>query len=162
MTTRRGTILTTALLVLLLVGCASSADPGAQESSTPTASGPSASAEPDDDVDGAPTPAPAVATVSPGAPDGVTAEDVAVVAGDDPRELQVVTFGSSTCPVVPTDVTWDDGASVLRITLSGPEEYSRPCTMDLVPTTSVVTLPDDAPDASGLTVDVGDGSTVVP
>lgn len=159
MTTRRGTIFTTAALTLLLAGCASSADPGAQETSSPPT--PSASATPDD-LDGAPTPAPAVATVRPGAPDGVTGEDVAVVAGDDPRELQVVTFGSSTCPVVPTDVTWDGDAGVLRITLSGPTEYTRPCTMDLVPTTSVVELPADAPDAHGLSVDVGAEPLVVP
>lgn len=160
MTTRRGTFLTTTVLALLLAACASNADPGAQETPTPPA--PSATASADDDLDGAPTPAPAVATVRPGAPDGVEGEEVAVVAGESPRELQVVTFGSSTCPVVPTDVTWDADASTLRITLSGTDEYTRPCTMDLVPTTSVVTLPDDAPDASGLTVDVGEGTTVVP
>lgn len=163
MTTRRSTILTTTALTLLLAACGSSTSPGGQETSTPPAPGPAASSDEGvDDLDGAPTPAPAVATVLPGAPDGVEGEDVAVVAGDSPRELQVVTFGSSTCPVVPTDVTWDADASILRITLSGTDEYTRPCTMDLVPSTSVVTLPDDAPDASGLTVDVGEGTTVVP
>ncbi|ADG73442.1 conserved hypothetical protein [Cellulomonas flavigena DSM 20109] len=166
MTTRRGTILTAAALALAVAGCAGSADPGAQDTPTPPATGPSTSTAPEDqpdaEPDSAPTPAPAVATVRPGAPDGVTGEDVAAVAGDDPRELQVVTFGSSTCPVVPTDVTWDAGADVLRITLSGTDEYTRPCTMDLVPTTSVVELPDDAPDASGLTVDLRTGTTVVP
>ncbi|MBO3089856.1 hypothetical protein [Cellulomonas dongxiuzhuiae] len=140
------------LLAALLAGCAGSSgstDPG----------------------EGAPTPLPATSaatdavpsvaeTTFPGAPEGVAEGETAVVAGDDARHLQVVTYGSSTCPVVPTDVTWDAGAGTLRITLTGPGALAT-CTMDLVPTTSVVALPDDAPDAAGLTVEVDERSVVV-
>jgi len=151
MRTTHGTALTTVVLAVLLAGCAGSTDPGADDG-TPTA--------PEAVTDDTPE-VPSVAETSfPGAPDDVTGEDTAVVAGDDDRHVQVVTFGSSTCPVLPTDVAWDDDGQVLRIELSGPDAYSGPCTMDLAPTTSVVALPDDSPDAAGLTVEV-DGRSVV-
>lgn len=147
-------------LVLALAGCAGSAEPGA-EASTAAAS---ASAGPTDAE--LPTDAglpPNIAeTTSPGAPDGVETEDVAVVAGEDPRTLQVVTVSSSSCPVLPTDVQWDVDAEVLAITLTGPDAYADAmCTADLAPTTSVVALPDDAPDASGLTVAISGRTLVV-
>lgn len=118
-------------------------------------------ATPDDEASG-PTLPEAVETTFPGAPDGVETEDVTVVAGSDDRHVDVVTVGSSTCPVVPTDVAWDGDAQVLRITLSDPDAYTGMCTMDLVPTTSVVTLPDDVPGASGLSVEVAGRTVALP
>ena len=154
MRTIRGTALTI-LLGAALAGCAGSSgsaggtDPG---EGTPTPS-PTASATADA--------LPSVAeTTFPGAPDGVTEGETAVVAGDDARHLQVVTYGSSTCPVLPTDVTWDAAGQTVAITLTGPSGDDV-CTMDFVPTTSVVALPDDAPDAAGLTVEVEGRSIVV-
>lgn len=141
-------------LVLALAGCAGSAEPGA-EASTAAAS---ASAAP---TDAGVLPPNIAETTSPGAPDGVETEDVAVVAGEDPRTLQVVTVSSSSCPILPTDVQWDADAEVLAITLTGPDAYADAmCTADLAPTTSVVALPDDAPDAAGLTVEIS-GQTLV-
>jgi len=152
MRTSHVTTLTTVALTALLVGCAGSTEPGGSDETSPSAA-PSTTEVPA---------VPSVAETSfPGAPGDVTGEEVTVVADADPRQVQVVTYGSSTCPVLPTAITWDDGTEVLSITLSGPEMYDRPCTMDFVPTTSVVALPDDAPDAAGLTVEVDGRSLVV-
>ncbi|MBD7917437.1 hypothetical protein H9657_03970 [Cellulomonas sp. Sa3CUA2] len=156
MTSRRRTIPTTAVtvavLAVLLVGCGGSADPagstGPDGSASSTAADPTPQATSRDAV-------PSVAeTTFPGAPDGVSGEETVVVVGDDARHVQVVTFGSSTCPVVPTDIAWDEAAQVLRITLSDPTAYDGVCTMDMVPTTSVVEIPQEAPDAAGLAVEL--------
>ncbi|TQL01842.1 hypothetical protein [Cellulomonas sp. SLBN-39] len=146
-------------LVLAVAGCAGSAEPGAGASTVAA----SASAAPTDA--GMPTdaglPANIAESVSPGAPDGVETEDVAVVADEEPRMLQVVTVSSSSCPILPTDVRWDADAEVLAIMLTGPDAYADAmCTADLAPTTSVVALPDDAPDAAGITVEIS-GQTLV-
>lgn len=156
--TTRATILTAVLLAAALTGCAGSNDTGDGPTATRT---PSATSTASTSPTAPPTVPSAAELVVPGAPEGVTdVEDVAVVAGDDARHLQVVTVGSSTCPLLPTDVTWDADAAVLRITLSDPDDVDGACTLDLVPTTSVVRLPGSAPDAPGLTVEV-DGRTVV-
>ncbi|UZN03913.1 hypothetical protein [Cellulomonas sp. S1-8] len=147
--------MTGAVTALLLAGCASSEEPGAQD----TGMDDTATADPAESA--APAEIPNVAeTMFPGAPDGVEGDGTTVHAGDDPRQLLVVTFGSSTCPVLPTDVMWDATAEVLQIELTDNEAYAdRACTMDMAPTTSVVALPDEAPDAAGLTVEV-DGSSL--
>ncbi|MBF0689384.1 MAG: hypothetical protein IR158_16660 [Cellulomonas sp.] len=155
MRTIRGTALTI-LLGVALAGCAGSS--GSTGSTDPGDVAPTPAPSPSATADAVPSVA---ETTFPGAPGDVTEGETAVVAGDDARHLQVVTYGSSTCPVLPTAVTWDDSTEVLSITLSGPEMYDRPCTMDFVPTTSVVALPDDAPDAAGLTVEVAGRSLVV-
>lgn len=108
---------------------------------------------------GPPEPADAVATVVPGGPDDVPLEGVTVLGGDDSRHLRVVTTGSSSCPVVPTTVRWDARDDVLRIGLSEPGDHPGACTADISPTTFVVRLPDEAPDAPGITVEV-DGREV--
>lgn len=159
MRTRRLTIptVTAVTLAALLTGCGGSADPGGGPATSDAMPAAPTDATPDATTDPG---VPSVAeTTFPGAPDGVTGEESTVLPGDDPRQVQVVTFGSSTCPVVPTDVTWDADAAVLRVTLSDGEAYDGACTMDLVPSTSVVALPDDAPDAAGLTVEL-DGRTL--
>ncbi|MBO3095625.1 hypothetical protein [Cellulomonas dongxiuzhuiae] len=156
MTSRRLTIPTTgvtaAVLTVLLVGCGGSADPAG--STGPDGSASSAAADPTPQATPQGTVPSVAETTFPGAPDGVTGEETVVVVGDDARHVQVVTFGSSTCPVVPTDIAWDDAAQVLRITLSDPSTYDGVCTMDLVPTTSVVEIPAEAPDATGLAVEL--------
>lgn len=157
---RRATTAGAVAVVLALAGCAGSAEPGAGSSTAATTASPT----PTDA--GLPTdgglPPNIAETTSPGAPDGVETEDVAVVAGEDPRTLQVVTVSSSSCPILPTDVQWDADGEVLAITLTGPDAYADAmCTMDLAPTTSVVALPDDAPDAAGLTVEISGRTLVV-
>jgi len=155
------TIRVTAVTILLgatLAGCAgSSGSSGDAASTDPGDSTPTPSPTPTATADAVPSVA---ETTFPGAPEGATEGETAVVAGDDARHLQVVTYGSSTCPVLPTDITWDADAQTVSITLTGPDTTDV-CTMDLVPTTSVVALPDDAPDAAGLTVEVEGHSLVV-
>jgi len=155
MRTIRGTALTI-LLGAALAGCAGSSGSTPTTDTTPTPT-PTPTPSPSTTSDAVPSVA---ETSFPGAPDGVTEGETAVVAGDDARHLQVVTYGSSTCPVLPTDVTWDAAAQTVAITLTGPSGDDV-CTMDFVPTTSVVALPDDAPDAAGLTVEVEGRSIVV-
>ncbi|GIG36859.1 hypothetical protein [Cellulomonas pakistanensis] len=139
--------------VALLAACAS-ADPGT--SGDPTT-------EP-----ATPTPAPTgtlelVAGSSVvGLPDGLDAPPVDAAAGaartSDDTLLYVVTWGSSTCPQVADPEASADGDGVVRVTFAEPGD--GPCTMDYVPATSVVALPDaTAPDAD-LTVAVGEWGEV--
>lgn len=70
--------------------------------------------------------------------------------------LYVVTFGSSTCPVLAEpDTSLTDGT--LSVTLVAPSD--GPCTMDYVPTTSVVSVPDGVDASVPVPVDLGEGFT---
>lgn len=82
-----------------------------------------------------------------GLPEGVTGPPAGAVAGaartTDPGLIYVVTFGSSTCPMVadPTAVaTGPAGSAAVEITF--PEPTAGACTADHVPATSVVALPE--------------------
>lgn len=151
------------LAVALCAGCAGTPAPGsgALETSAPPTS--DAMATPTGQATPAPSgsPVPNVAeTFFPGAPDDAAFDEVGVAADADPRRFQVVTWGSSTCPTLPDDVVWDEAAQLVRVTLTDATAYGdAACTADIAPTTSVVALPDEAPDASGLTVEVA-GATL--
>ncbi len=109
-------------------------------------------------------------TWSVGLPDGVS-ENVATTAGaglsaaDGP--LWVITYGSSTNPLVAGDVSADGQTVTVELT----NDPDAPATADLVPTTSLVDLPDgvsaDEPidvvlgDLGTVTVDPADVGTVV-
>lgn len=148
----RATTPVTVVALALLAACTGPGDdPSPAPPATATAPGDSPGSGGDTGAGGAPG---AAERVVPGAPEGFGGEDTEVLVGDDPRHLLVVTLGSSSCPVVPTDVAWDADAAVLHVELSDGDQYDGPCTTDLVPTTSVVRLPDDAPDAPDLTVEV--------
>lgn len=75
-----------------------------------------------------------------GLPEGATeaAEVGAVVMADD-GTIHVFTTGSSTCPAIPTTVTVDGDEIVITVAA----DDAGPCTMDYVPTTSVIAVPDD-------------------
>jgi hypothetical protein len=86
-----------------------------------------------------------------GPPTGVTPDasgQGAVVVGD---EVHVYTSGSSTCPLLPTNVEVD--GTDLLVTV-GVEDEDAPCTADYVVTTSVIAVPDgvDPADVSSVSV----------
>lgn len=92
-----------------------------------------------------------------GLPDGVTPPDDSGSPGagwaPDDGLLYVVTFGSSTCPVVAEPEATLAGST---LTVAVGATSDGPCTMDLVPTTSVVGVPDDVDEDAPVTVDLGD------
>lgn len=113
-----------------------------------------------------PTPAPtlelAAGSSIVGLPEEVAAPPVDAAAGaartTDDALLYVVTFGSSTCPAVPDPTATAAGDGAVSVTF--PEPGDGACTMDYVPATSVVALPDGiAPDAD-LAVSIGDWGQV--
>ncbi|MEP6650393.1 MAG: hypothetical protein ABJA74_10865 [Lapillicoccus sp.] len=74
--------------------------------------------------------------------------------------MYVVTFGSGTCPKLPTTVTVGDGN---RLTITTTSNSKGPCTMDVSPTTSVITVPRGFDDTTPVQVTVdGVPSTVPP
>lgn len=79
-----------------------------------------------------------------GLPEGVAAPPTGAVAGasrtSDPSLIYVITFGSSTCPMVADPEALATGATAVEITF--PEPTAGACTADYVPATSVVALPD--------------------
>lgn len=75
-----------------------------------------------------------------GLPEGATDTDevgAVVMTGDG--TIHVFTTGSSTCPAVPTAVVVDGDEIVVTVAA----DDAGPCTMDYVPTTSVIEIPDD-------------------
>lgn len=135
----------------LLVACASG-EPGTEPTaSEPTTDAPTAAAL--DLVAGS--------TVV-GLPDGFGPQPTDAQAGAarsaDDTLIYVVTFGSSTCPAVPDDTAEQTGDGAVTVTF--PEPGDGPCTMDYVPATTVVALPDDADPAADLDVTVGESGTV--
>lgn len=69
--------------------------------------------------------------------------------GGEPETVNVVTVGSSSCPLTPVDVEWDPAERTLAFTFGRrPATDTRPCTIDVEPSTSVVHvdgLPADEP-----------------
>src|SRR5690625_7050708 len=57
----------------------------------------------------------------------------------DPAQLTLITWGSSTCPEYPTNITWSN-ATTLAIA-SSTDYGDVACTMDLVPNAAVVEVP---------------------
>lgn len=81
----------------------------------------------------------------------------------DGGRLAITIWGSSTCPVVPTDlrVTAEAGeGNAVEAVLPEPEE--GPCTMDFVPHTTVFSTPADVTTTEELEVTVGDAVVTVP
>jgi hypothetical protein len=146
------------LVVMTAGACADSTGSGGGD--TETTSTPSASESP--------TVAPAIADVTPeagavgsGIPGDATPpeSDGAPGAGwtADDGLLYVVTFGSSTCPIVAEpEATLTEGS--VEVTFSDAPE--GPCTMDLVPTTSVVQVPDGVDESAPISVLMGQGQDV--
>ncbi|MGN8244391.1 hypothetical protein ACTHAM_001294 [Cellulomonas soli] len=89
-----------------------------------------------------------------GLPPGVEegAADRGAVVSVDPAQILVYTSGSSTCPLVPQTYEVNGVDVVITVATGLPED--TPCTADLVPTTTVVQVPDglDAADIGKVTL----------
>lgn len=170
-TARTASALSLVVAVGLLGACASETDGGGDDSSASEESTPpsdDASEEPSDD-----------ASEEEGLPDAGTMDVVAGAHGmglppgvDAPTEggtgaawsaepglLFVVTYGSSTCPVLAEDEAAVQGGDVVVTFVEIAPD--TPCTMDYVPATSVVGVPDDVEASGEVSVVLGDRGTVV-
>jgi hypothetical protein len=79
----------------------------------------------------------------------------------DASLIYVITLGSSTCPVIAEPEASGDASGVLVTFVPIPEDTV--CTADLVPTTTVVALPDGIGEDVDLTVDLDEiGSATLP
>lgn len=168
-----GGVAAAAMLAIALAGCT---PPQGVEAATPTPE-PSLSPSPEPSVSQSPSVGPSptgTATTSiegapgqyfVGLPPGVTTipDDAGSGgAGWSEAELQlyVVTIGSSTCPTVAIGVV---GADVDSVTIEMAELGSDVCTMDMVPTTSVVEMPSAVSRTAELEVGLSDlGSVLLP
>lgn len=94
-----------------------------------------------------------------GLPDGAegTFDSPAGVAwSPDPGVLLVVTYGSSSCPLLAeAEAGWDDAGKTLDVGMVEPDP-GLACTMDYAPTTSAVAVPPDADAGTSVTVRLGD------
>lgn len=132
---RIGTIMVTALF---LAGCGSNPDLG----------------------DPAPTPSlgtSEIAEPAPGLPDGVQGNQVGSPGAglSDDGKLWIATYGSSSNPLVVADVAAD--GQTVTVTF---EQPSGPATMDLVPSTSTITLPAGVDPDQPISVVLGDAGAV--
>ncbi len=83
-----------------------------------------------------------------GLPEGVAAPPAGAVAGasrtTDPSLIYVITFGSSTCPMVADpDAVATGAAGAGEVEITFPEPTGGACTADYVPATTVVALPEE-------------------
>lgn len=132
-------VLVAAIVVALVVVFVVTSQDSDESSMTPTSMSPSAeptTGAPDETSGGA---AVEVLEQYAGAPEGAEAGDLGAVVMADEGTIHVFTTGSSTCPAVPTAVTVD-GDDIL-VTVKADD--AGPCTMDFVPTTSVIAIPDE-------------------
>lgn len=79
-----------------------------------------------------------------------------MVAGDDPGTIWVVTYGSSSNPAVVRQVT----AEGQTVTVQVSAEDGKVSTMDYVPTTSTLVLPDSVDVDQPIEFTLGDFGTV--
>jgi hypothetical protein len=155
-----------------LAACASSTDGGgdetASESPSDDGTGGETTSEPTGD---APSMAPDAATMTieagatgkglPSGVDGPTEGGTGAAWSAEQGLLYVITYGSSTCPLVAEPDATVQGTEVVVTFVEIPEDAV--CTMDLVPATSVVAVPDDVDASAEVTAVLGDqGSVVVP
>ncbi|HEY7988480.1 MAG TPA: hypothetical protein VIE19_04620 [Lapillicoccus sp.] len=142
--------LAVAMLVLAgtLSACGASAAPGAAPTSAPAGS-----------VSGS---TPTVSHTK-GLPPAVTPTDTAgasLVGWSGPGLMYLVTYGSGSCPKLPTSVAVAQGN---RLTIVTAPSSDGPCTMDFGPTTSAVDVPPGIDDTKPVEVTVdGVVSTVPP
>lgn len=148
------------VVAALLTACGGGGDTPAAEDTAAADAATTAPASPSPDA----TLALVAGSTVVGLPDGVVPPaDLSAPAGaartSDDALLHVVTFGSSTCPAVadPTATAADDGG----VAVTFPEPADGPCTMDYVPATTVVALPDGTPADQDLTVTIGTWGQVV-
>jgi hypothetical protein len=167
---RVASALALALAVTLTGACASETDEGGDGTTTTEDS-----SEPSDDASDEPTdtgdqeghPDAATMTLEAGAhgmglPEGVDGQmegGTGAAWSAEPGLLYVVTYGSSTCPVLAEADASVEGSDVVVTFVEVPADAV--CTMDLVPATSVVGAPDDVDRVGETSVVLGDHGTVV-
>jgi hypothetical protein len=109
------------------------------------------------------TPESIAATRYAGMPSGLPSESVtmgATTAVWTDGTLELVMWGSGSCPAVPVAMTAPD-ASTVEITVDS-DYGASPCTADMSPTTWVLELPEEVLNATTLTVKVlAEGATPV-
>ena len=101
-----------------------------------------------------------------------SAEEVPEPTGDEPfvqylqdgGRLAITIWGSSTCPVIPTQlrVTAEAGEGNAVEAVLPQVDDDRPCTMDFVPHTTVFSTPADVTTTEELEVTIGDAVVTVP
>lgn len=139
--------------ILVLAACTSPQGDAATDTAEPTSDAATASE--------AEETAPALTTPEDieyfrGLPDGVGGSTGAPGIGwsSDGSQLYVTTYGSSSCPELPVEITvGETGASVVLSTVGGVV-----CTMDLAPTTTVIDTP-NLPSDIATAVELGDHGT---
>ncbi len=125
----------------------------------------------DDATTGSPTPTPAptlelaAGSSVVGLPDDLAAPPVDATAGAartaDGALIYVITYGSSTCPSIADPSATGPGDGTVAVAFAEPGD--GPCTMDWVPATTVVALPDGVASDGDLAVTIGDlGSVTLP
>ncbi len=145
---RSSRVLAAAGLLVLLAACSggSGGDGGdGGSSASPTTSPSAATSEP------APSGSAVALTAGSsvvGLPEGVAAPPAGAVAGasrtTDPSLIYVITFGSSTCPMVADPDAVATGATDAdEVEITFPEPTGGACTADYVPATTVVALPEE-------------------
>jgi len=159
---------------LVLTGCASGTDGGGgDETSGAATTDPgtdgSTTAEPTGDPADDATLAPDAATMAveagahgrglPPGVDGSAEGGTGAAWSAEPGLLYVVTYGSSTCPLLAEPEATAQGAEVSVTFVEVPADAV--CTMDLVPATSVVAVPDDVDASADVTAVLGTHGTVV-
>jgi len=167
---RASSALALALAVATLGACASETDGGGDDTTGATETTDDASEEPSDDAttdDAEGLPDAATMAVEAGAHgrglgpgiDGPTEGGTGAAWSAEPGLLFVVTHGSSTCPVLAEPDAEVEGSDVLVTFVDIPAD--TPCTMDYVPSTSVVAVPDDVDPSGEVSVVLGTFGTVV-
>lgn len=168
---RATSALALALAVTLLGACASETDGGGDDTTESSQATDDASEEPSDDAttDDADEGRPDAATMTveagaqgkglgPGI-DAPTEGGTGAAWSAEPGLLFVVTYGSSTCPVLAEPDAEVEGGDVVVTFVDIPAD--TPCTMDYVPSTSVVAVPDDVDPSGEVSVVLGTFGTVV-
>ncbi len=133
------------LLAAVLTACGTSSAPGTAPSSAPAGSATGSTL-----------------SHTKGLPPTVTPTDTAgqsLVGWTGPGRMYLVTYGSGSCPKLPTSVS----ATGNQLTITTALSSDGPCTMDFGPTTSVVDVPQGIDDALPVQVTIdGVASTVPP
>ena len=146
MTVRRAVV--ALVLAGMLSACGTTAAPGAAPSTVPV---------------GSATGSTPTVSHSKGLPPAVTPTDTSgqsIVGWSGPGLMYLVTYGSGSCPKLPTSVS---AAGSNQLTLTTAPSSDGPCTMDFGPTTSVVDVPPGIDDTKPVEVTVdGVVSTVPP
>lgn len=161
---RRLTLAAAALAsVLLLAGCAPGSGPVEDFAGLPVVEEDlEAEGAAEDTDEGGPTEDEADEEEAEEAPEPTGDEPVVQYLNDGGR-LAITIWGSSTCPVVPTElrVTAEAGeGNAVEAVL--PELPDGPCTMDFTPHTTVFSTPADVTTTEPLEVTVGEQTVTVP